>query len=150
MNGDGGFEILLVEDNPHDAEMAIRAFQKSHVVNQIHHVEDGAKALSYLFATGEYENRKGMPGPRLVLLDLKLPKLDGLQVLRQLKESPQTRMTPVVVMTSSREEQDLVNSYRLGVNSYIVKPVDFEKFLEAVEHLGLYWMLLNEPPPRSA
>ena len=143
-------EILLVEDNPNDAEMALRAFKKSHVVNHIHHVEDGAEALDFLFATGAYADRKGEPCPKRVLLDLKLPKVDGLEVLRRIKSDPLTRMMPVVVMTSSREEQDLVSSYKLGVNSYIVKPVDFDKFLTAVEQLGLYWLLLNESPPNGS
>ncbi|HEX7901737.1 MAG TPA: response regulator [Planctomycetota bacterium] len=141
-------EILLVEDNPADAEMALRAFERSHVANQVFHVEDGAEALDFLFAAGKHAARKASPQPRLVLLDLKLPKIDGLEVLKRIKSDERTRMTPVVVMTSSREERDIVESYKLGVNSYIVKPVDFEKFVQAVENLGLYWLLLNEPPPK--
>ena len=147
MSTDSGLEILLVEDNPHDAEMALRAFQKSRIANRVRHLEDGAQALDFLFATGAYADRKSAPHPRLVLLDLKLPKIDGLEVLKRLKSDPRTRVVPVVVMTSSREERDIVESYKLGVNSYIVKPVDFEKFLHAVEQLGLYWLLLNESPP---
>ena len=150
MKSQGGLEILLVEDNPADAEMALRAFQKSHVANQVHHVEDGAEALHFLFATGRYADRAAVPQPRLVLLDLKLPKVDGLEVLKRLKADERTKMTPIVVMTSSREDKDIVESYKLGVNSYIVKPVDFEKFVEAVEQLGLYWLLLNEAPPKPA
>ncbi len=149
MRSQGGMEILLVEDNPNDAEMALRAFEKSRVANQVHHVEDGAEALAFMFATGTYVDRKASPPPRLVLLDLKLPKVDGLEVLKRLKADPRTRLTPVVVMTSSREERDIVESYKLGVNSYIVKPVDFEKFVEAVQQLGLYWLLLNESPLKT-
>jgi two-component system response regulator len=145
-----GVEILLIEDNPHDAEMAMRAFEKSRIVNRVHRVEDGAEALAFLFATGSYADRAGAPPPRLVLLDLKLPKVDGLEVLRRIKADERTRLLPIVVMTSSREERDIVDSYKLGVNSYIVKPVDFDKFVQAVEQLGLYWLLLNEPPPKPA
>ena len=149
MRSEGGMEILLVEDNPADAEMALRAFEKSHVANQVFHVEDGADALAFLFATGKWAERHASPQPRLVLLDLKLPKVDGLEVLRRIKADPRTQMIPVVVLTSSREDRDIVESYKLGVNSYIVKPVDFEKFVQAVEHLGLYWLLLNEAPPKT-
>ena len=149
MRSEGGMEILLVEDNPADAEMALRAFEKSHVANQVYHVEDGASALDFLFAAGAYAGRKSAPPPRLVLLDLKLPKVDGLEVLKRLKADARTKMIPVVVLTSSREDRDIVESYKLGVNSYIVKPVDFEKFVQAVEHLGLYWLLLNEAPPKT-
>lgn len=141
-------EILLVEDNPHDAEMALRAFEKSHLANRVHHVGDGAEALEFLFSTGPYAERKLEPRPKLVLLDLKLPKVDGLEVLRKVKADERTRMVPVVVMTSSREDRDMVESYKLGVNSYIVKPVDFDKFVTAVGQLGLYWLLLNEVPPK--
>lgn len=149
MRSQGGMEILLVEDNPNDAEMTLRAFEKSHVANQVHHVEDGAQALEFMFATGAYADRKASPPPRLILLDLKLPKIDGLEVLKRLKGDPRTRVTPIVVMTCSREERDIVESYKLGVNSYIVKPVDFEKFVEAVQQLGLYWLLLNEAPSKA-
>ena len=139
-------EVLLVEDNPNDAELTTRALKKHNLANRLHHVVDGAEALDFLFARGSYANRSDGVDPRVVLLDLKLPKVDGLEVLRHLKESPQTRHIPVVVLTSSREDRDLVESYRLGVNSYIQKPVEFEKFVEAVSQLGLYWLLLNQPP----
>lgn len=143
-------EILLVEDSDDDAELTIRALRKKRLANQLHRVRDGAEALEFLFSTGDYAaSRNGASSPRVVLLDLKLPKVDGLEVLRRLKADPRTQMIPVVVLTSSREDRDLIESYRLGVNSYIVKPVDFDKFLEAVEHLGLYWALLNERPSAS-
>jgi two-component system response regulator len=143
-------EILLVEDNPNDVELALHAFGKHRVANRIKVVRDGAEALEFLFGTGAYADRRMENSPKLVLLDLKLPKVDGLEVLRRLKADPRTRMLPVVVLTSSRQERDLVESYSLGVNSYIVKPVDFEQFSEAVERLGLYWLLLNQPPPPAA
>ena len=140
-------EILLVEDNPDDAELALRALQKHNLGNKVHWVKDGVEALDFLFANGPFEERDKAPNPRVVLLDLKLPKVDGLEVLRQVRNNEKTKLIPVVVLTSSKEEQDVVESYRLGVNSYIVKPVNFEKFLETVSELGLYWVLLNEPPP---
>jgi two-component system, response regulator len=139
-------DILLVEDNPNDAELTIRALRGHKIANRIVHVEDGAAALDYLFARGEYADRDASVRPKLILLDLRLPKVDGLEVLKALKSDPGSSMTPVVVLTSSREEGDLVDSYRLGVNSYIVKPVEFEKFISAVNDLGLYWLLLNEQP----
>jgi len=140
-------EILLVEDNPQDVEMTLRAFRKRNLTNKVHVVNDGEEALEYIFANGSYAHRDIRHQPRIILLDLKLPKVDGLEVLRQVKSDERTRTIPVVVLTSSREEQDVVESYKLGVNSYIVKPVDFDKFLDSVGELGLYWMLLNEPPP---
>ena len=140
-------EILLVEDSDDDAELTIRALRKRRLANQLHRVRDGAEALDFLFSTGPYAaSRAEATAPRVVLLDLKLPRVDGLEVLRRIKADPRTQPIPVVVLTSSREDRDLIDSYRLGVNSYIVKPVDFDKFLEAVEHLGLYWALLNERP----
>jgi two-component system response regulator len=140
---DNMIEILLVEDNPNDAELTLRALKKNHLANRIHLVRDGAEALEFIFGTG---NNKSYSQPKVILLDLKLPKIDGLEVLRRLKGDEQTRSIPVVMMTSSREERDVVESYRLGVNSYIVKPVDFDQFTEAVRQLGMYWVLLNNPP----
>ncbi len=143
---DSAVEILLVEDNPNDVELTLRVLQKNNISNRIHVVRDGAEALEFIFCTGAYAGRSIENGPKVILLDLKLPKVDGLDVLRQIKADPRTKAIPVVVLTSSREERDIVESYRLGVNSYIVKPVDFEQFTEAVRQLGLYWLLLNQPP----
>jgi two-component system, response regulator len=137
-------EILLVEDNPDDADLALRALKKVNLANRIEHVADGAQALDFLFCTGAYAHRHSDNRPKVILLDLKLPKVDGLEVLQRIKADPKTRTIPVVVLTSSHEERDLVESYQLGVNSYIVKPVDFEQFTEAVRQLGLYWLLLNQ------
>jgi two-component system response regulator len=139
-------EILLVEDNPNDAELAVYALDKSRLANHIMLVRDGAEALDYVFGTGAYAERLNADPPRLILLDLKLPKVDGIDVLRRLKSDERTRSIPVVMLTSSREERDIVESYRLGVNSYIVKPVDFEQFTKAVQDVGYYWLLLNEQP----
>lgn len=139
-------EILLVEDNPDDEELTMHALKKVNLVNHIDVVRDGAEALEYIFGTGAYAGRMLENGPRLIFLDLKLPKVDGLEVLQRLKSDPRTRMIPVVVLTSSREERDIVESYQFGVNSYIVKPVDFEQFMQSVGQVGLYWVLLNEPP----
>jgi two-component system response regulator len=138
-------EVLLVEDNPNDVEMILHAFDQDHLSNRIHVVRDGAEALDFVFATGAYAGRRLDAGPRVILLDLKLPKVDGIEVLRRLKDDPRTRTIPVVVLTSSREERDLVETYKLGANSYIVKPLDFAKFVEAVRQAGLYWLLLNRP-----
>jgi two-component system response regulator len=138
-------EILLVEDNPNDVALALHAFKKSNLTNRIQVVRDGAEALDFLFRTGQYEGRVNGT-PKVVLLDLKLPKVDGLEVLQRLRADPKARSLPVVVLTSSREERDIVESYHLGVNSYIVKPVDFEQFTETVRQLGFYWALLNQPP----
>jgi two-component system, response regulator len=146
MTGMNEVEILLVEDNPQDAEMTMRALKKHNLANNVHHVVDGAEALAFIFGTAPYADRTPGNGPKVVLLDLKLPKVDGLEVLKKIKADPRTQMVPVVVMTSSREERDLVDSYKLGVNSYIVKPVEFDKFVESVKHLGLYWLLVNQTP----
>lgn len=146
MPADTPVEILLVEDDPNDIELAMHALRGSNIANRIQVVRDGAEALEYLFGTGRYEHRTADDLPRVVLLDLKLPLVDGLEVLRQLRDSKHSRHLPVVVLTSSHEDRDIVESYRLGVNSYIVKPVDFEQFSETVRQLGLYWVLLNEPP----
>ncbi len=140
--------ILLVEDNPSDIELTQRAFSRSRITNDLLVAEDGEAALDYLFATGEYAGRDITDLPALVLLDLKLPKVDGLEVLRQIRADVRTRRVPVVIMTSSKEEQDVAAGYDLGVNSYICKPVDFLQFAKAMEHLGLYWLVLNEPPPK--
>lgn len=139
-------EILLVEDNPNDVELTLRALKKNNLTNRVHVVKDGAEALEYIFANGAYAHRKIEDHPRVILLDLKLPKVDGLQVLRQIKSDERTKVIPVVVLTSSKEERDLVESYKLGANSYITKPVDFDSFVKAVAELGLYWLLLNQPP----
>lgn len=139
-------EILLVEDNPNDVEMTLRSLQKNNVSNRVHVARDGAEALDFIFGRGAYRGRSLKDGPKVILLDLKLPKVDGLEVLRQIKHDEQARNVPVVILTSSKEERDIVDSYQLGVNSYIVKPVDFTQFTEAVRQLGLYWILLNQPP----
>jgi two-component system, response regulator len=138
-------EILLVEDNAEDAEMTLRALRKRNLANHVHRVRDGAEALDYLFCTGEYADRDPARPPKLVLLDIKMPRVDGIEVLRRIKASA-LKTVPVVVMTSSNEERDVVESYRLGVNSYIVKPVAFEDFLETVARLGLYWLVTNRVP----
>ena len=143
---DSPVEILLVEDNPNDVELALHALEKNNIANRIEVVRDGADALDFLFGTGAYAGRNIQDGPKVVLLDLKLPRVDGLEVLEQIRSDPRTKNIPVVMLTSSREERDIAESYNLGVNSYIVKPVDFEQFTEAVRQLGLYWLLLNQPP----
>ena len=144
----GQVEILLVEDNPNDAELALRALKKNNLANNVAVVTDGEEALDFVFARGAFGQRNIENGPKVILLDLKLPKVDGLEVLRAIKSDPVTRIIPVVVLTSSKEERDIVESYKLGVNSYIVKPVEFDKFVAAVKDLGLYWLLLNQPPTR--
>ena len=138
--------FLLVEDSPDDAELTIRAFEKSRLVNEVVLVRDGQEALDYLFGAGLHAGRDLSVMPELVLLDLKLPKLGGLEVLRRMRQDPRTRRQPVVVLTSSNEEQDIISSYDLGANSFVRKPVDFEQFLEAARQLGLYWLVLNSPP----
>jgi CheY-like chemotaxis protein len=139
-------EILLVEDNPTDAELTIRALKKENLANKLVWVKDGAEALDFLFATGEYEDRRKEDLPKLVLLDLRMPKVDGLEVLQKIKSHDKTKKIPVVVLTSSKEDEDIVKSYKLGVNSYVSKPVEFDEFTRAVSTLGLYWILLNKPP----
>ncbi len=139
-------ELLLVEDDPQDLELALRALRKSNLANRIHTARDGAEAIEFIFCEGAHAARNIANRPKVILLDLKLPKIDGLEVLKRIKGDERTRMIPVVVLTSSKEQSDVVESYRLGVNSYIVKPVNFEGFVEAVGNLGLYWMLLNHPP----
>lgn len=144
------FQILLVEDNPNDLKLSLHALREENLSNTIQVARDGEEALDFLFCRGEFSSRSFEHPPRLVLLDLKLPKVDGLEVLRALKGDPRTHAIPVVVLTSSREERDLVESYRLGVNAYIQKPVDFASFRQAVKQLGLFWLVVNQPPPPSA
>lgn len=143
---DNQVEILLVEDNPYDVKMTLHAFEKHNLGNHIHVVRDGAEALEFVFCTGAYAHRRIGDIPKVILLDLKLPKVDGLEVLQRIKSDPRTRTTPVVILTSSQEERDIADTYQLGVNSYIVKPVDFDKLTEAARTLGLYWLLLNQSP----
>ena len=139
-------EILLVEDNPNDVELALHALKKNKLVNHIQVVRDGEAALDYIFCRGIYSERNINDAPKLILLDLKLPKVDGIEVLKQIKSDPATRSIPVVVLTNSREERDVMKTYRLGVNSYILKPVDFDQFVDSVSQIGFYWMLLNQSP----
>jgi len=139
--------ILLVEDSPDDAKLTLRAFKRSNMANPVVLVRDGVEALDFLFARGAYAERAGKPLPTLIILDLKLPKLDGLGVLRAVRGDERTKLIPIVVLTSSKEEQDLIHSYALGANSYVRKPVDFTEFLEAVRVLGIYWLMMNQPPP---
>jgi two-component system, response regulator len=146
MNPKTEVEVLLVEDNPRDAELTLRTLRRHHLANHIVHVKDGEEALEWLFGTGGYVGREMTVHPRVVLLDLKLPKVDGLEVLRAIRADERTRALPVVVLTSSREQQDILNGYALGVNSYIVKPVEFESFSRAVAELGHFWLLLNQSP----
>ena len=139
-------EILLVEDNPDDAELALSSLKKNNLANNVYVVEDGEEALNFVFAEGKYSGRNIEEKPKLILLDLKLPKINGLEVLQKIKSEESTKTIPVVVLTSSREENDIIRSYKTGANSYIVKPVDFEKFTKSVSDLGLYWLVLNQPP----
>lgn len=143
-------EILLVEDNRHEAQLVIRNLRKNNLANNLLHLDDGAEALNFIFAKEKYSDRRVEDHPRLILLDLKIPKVDGLEILKRIKSDPRTQSIPVIVLTSSREEQDIVNSYKLGVNSYIVKPVNFDSFSKAVTELGLYWMLLNVNPNKES
>jgi two-component system, response regulator len=138
--------ILLVEDNPDDEALTIRALKKNNIGNRLAIVRDGAEAIDFVFCTGSYANRDPKDTPQVVLLDLKLPKIDGLEVLRRIRENEATRLLPVVILTSSKEEQDILKGYKLGANSYVRKPVDFDQFVEAVRQLGLYWLVLNEAP----
>ena len=139
-------DILLIEDNPEEAELAIRSFKKNNLANNIIHIDDGAEALDYIFSKGKYAANNRSAYPKLILLDLNLPKVSGLEILRQMKADENAKMIPVVVLTSSKEEKDIIESYRLGVNSYIVKPVNFESFSEAIASLRMYWLLLNQSP----
>jgi two-component system response regulator len=144
----GDAAILLIEDNDDDIALTLRAFKKNNIKNTVVVARDGVEALDYLFATGSHSGRDRNDLPQVVLLDLKLPRIEGLEVLRRIRAEPATEMLPIVVLTSSKEEQDLIQSYRLGCNSYVRKPVDFDEFVEAARQLGLYWLLLNEAPPR--
>ena len=139
--------ILLVEDNPDDEALTIRALKKNNIGNDLAVVRDGAEALEFLFCTGAYADRDPNDRPQVILLDINLPKVDGLEVLRRIRADESTRLLPVVILTSSKEEQDMIRSYSLGANSYVRKPVDFDQFVEAVRQLGLYWLILNEAPP---
>jgi len=142
-----GLRILLVEDNPDDEELTLRALRQNNITNEVVVARDGVEALDYLFCQGAYADRDPLQRPAIVMLDLKLPKIDGMEVLRRIRADERTRLLPVVILTSSKEEQDLVNGYRLGANSYIRKPVDFKQFVDTVGKLGLYWLVLNEAPP---
>jgi two-component system response regulator len=146
MNKNNMVEILLIEDNQQDLDLALRALRKANLANRIHVARDGEEALQFIFCEGPHADRTIENGPKVILLDLKLPKIDGLEVLHRIKGDPRTKAIPVVILTSSKEQNDVVESYNLGVNSYIVKPVNFELFSEAVQKLGMYWMLLNNPP----
>ena len=138
-------EVLLVEDNMHDAELTIRSLKKVNLASKLFHVKDGAEALDFIYARGDYADRNTDNWPKLIILDIKMPKVDGIEVLRQIKSNELTKAIPVVIMTSSKEEQDIVTSYNLGVNSYVVKPVNFADFAKAVAELGLYWLIINQP-----
>ena len=143
-------DILLVEDNPDDLELALHALRKENLANRIQVARDGEEALDYVFARDDYAGANGYNIPKLILLDLKLPKVDGIEVLRQIKTHPRTKTIPVVILTSSTEQRDLVEGYSLGVNGYIQKPVDFDQFRDTVKQIGLFWLVINEPPPATA
>jgi CheY-like chemotaxis protein len=145
----GSKVILLVEDNPDDEALTLRALRKHNVTNQVVIARDGAEAIDWLFRTGQHANRDTNVTPQVILLDLKLPKVDGLEVLRRIRTDDRTKLLPVVILTSSKEEEDILNGYRLGANSYVRKPVDFVEFTDAVRQLGLFWLLLNEPPVQT-
>jgi len=149
MNETHAVELLLVEDSAQDLELAMRALRKANLANRIQVARDGAEALDYIFCQGAHAARLVTAGPKVILLDLKLPKIDGLEVLKRIKADPRTKMIPIVILTSSKEETDVIASYQLGVNAYIVKPVNFERFTEAVRDLGLFWLLLNQSPKVS-
>ncbi|MEW6168293.1 MAG: response regulator [Pseudomonadota bacterium] len=146
MNAAAACQILLVEDNPDDAEMTIRALRKQNVANDLVWVKDGAEALDFLFRTGAYQHRDGAHNPKVVLLDLRLPKVDGIEVLQRLRADPRTKTVPVVILTSSTQDEDRIRTYELGANSYVSKPVKFEEFARVVSQLGLYWLMINKPP----
>jgi two-component system, response regulator len=150
MDEENAVEILLVEDTPGDLELALRALRKAKLLNRVEVARDGVEAVEFIFCQGRFSERRIEDRPELILLDLKLPKMDGLEVLRRIKSDPRTQTIPVVVLTSSKEQNDVVESYKLGVNSYIVKPVNFDRFASAVEELGMYWLLLNQSPNTQA
>jgi CheY-like chemotaxis protein len=145
----GGIEILIVDDSSSDAELAILTLRKAKLANKIHVAADGAEALDFLFCRGAYADRSFADPPRLVLLDLKMPKVDGIEVLRAVRGDPRTKAIPVVVLTSSKEQRDVVESYHLGVNAYIEKPVEFEPFRQVIEKIGMFWLVVNQPPPKD-
>src|SRR4029077_9689278 len=150
MDSNSGVEILLVEDNPDDLELTLIALEEARVTNRVQVVRDGAEALDFLFCTGAFAERDPTDWPKVILLDLKLPRINGLEILRRIRMDEKTKLLPVVILTSSREERDIVDGYRLGVNSFIQKPVDFPQFATAIKTLGLYWLILNRPPHRAA
>jgi two-component system response regulator len=146
MNQFEPFDILIVEDNPNDAELTVRSLRKQNLANRIYVAEDGVEALDFIFCRGKFANRDCLKPPKVIFLDLKLPKISGLQVLQEIKSNPLTKMLPIVIITSSKEDPDIKAAYALGANSYVVKPVDFDVFINAINHTGLYWLLINEPP----
>ncbi|MCX6280221.1 MAG: response regulator [Bacteroidetes bacterium] len=146
MNQYDAFDILIVEDNPSDAELTVRSLRKQNLANRIFVAEDGVEALDFIFCRGKFSTRDSMKPPKVIFLDLKLPKISGLQVLKEIKTKPETKMLPVVIITSSKEDPDIKAAYELGANSYVVKPVDFDVFVHAINQTGLYWLLINEPP----